>query len=102
MPGRSEGVRAMRSDVRRAARVGFVVVALILGPSLAGGAEQGRPAAEPSATDKVSPYARYARAHAASAEGKPATVGVQPSHPGRAHQVGARYGSGARRARPSR
>lgn len=67
--------RAARAGGRIAALVGLLVAGLLLGQARAGAAERG--AQQGAGPAKESPYARYAREHARTAEKKP--VRVRPS-----------------------
>jgi hypothetical protein len=69
--------RAARAGGRIAALAGLVGAGLLLGPVMASAAERG--AQQAAGPRKESPYARYAREHAKTAEKKPARV--KPTSP---------------------
>jgi hypothetical protein len=78
---------------------GLVAAGIALPASPARGAEPGKAESAQAHPDKVSPFARFARAQAASER---ASSGTLRAHPGRALGSNGRYGSGARRMRTPR
>jgi len=83
--------RVARAGGRIAALAGLLGAGLLLGTVRAGAAERGaQQAASPAR--KESPYARYAREHARTAERKPVRVRPSPSSAGRGQRGSARAG----------
>jgi 2-keto-3-deoxy-6-phosphogluconate aldolase len=83
--------RAARSAGRIAALAGLLGAGLLLSPATASATERGaQPAASPG---KESPYARYAREHARTAEKKPGRVkpGSSLAHRPRGSARGGRH-----------
>lgn len=86
-----EAFRAARAWGRMATLAGLIGAGLLLGPVGAGAAERGvQQAARPA--KKVSPYVRYARDHARTAEKKAIRVRPSVSHTGHGPRGGARAG----------
>jgi len=77
---------------RAAALAGLLAAGLMLVPDLAGAADQGAPSGPQAGNpvNKVSPYARFTREHAQSADRKPNRARPSFSQ-GRAHGVNVHY-----------